>query len=249
MKNPKTHDQHTIEKALRESNALVENIAATTSDLITIQEADTNRIIYRNYNDFWKDLLDADVYGLPEEERATAMIHPDHLSNVKSFLEERKYLHDRELREAEIKLTNGNWIQVRSKIFQRDQNGEAELIISFTRNITRQKKAEQAERAIREAEERKAFLLKLSDALRSLSNPLEIQRAAINIIGEHLQVDRAFYTEFSPDGNDYYIADNYVRAGIAKRTGRFSTSVFPSMIQWFARGETPVSTTCGTLRY
>jgi hypothetical protein len=39
----------------------------------------------------------------------------------------------------------------------------------------------------------------LSDALRPLSDSQEIQRTAVRVVGEHLQVDRALYNEIRGD--------------------------------------------------
>jgi signal transduction histidine kinase len=57
----------------------------------------------------------------------------------------------------------------------------------------------QAEKALRKSEERKAFLLKLSDALRALADPTEIQFKAMQVLGEHLGVLRAQYYEAEPN--------------------------------------------------
>jgi GAF domain-containing protein len=52
-----------------------------------------------------------------------------------------------------------------------------------------------AEAALRGSEERQAFLLELSDALRPLADPGEIQNTAARVLGEHLRVSRAMYAE------------------------------------------------------
>jgi signal transduction histidine kinase/PAS domain-containing protein len=57
-----------------------------------------------------------------------------------------------------------------------------------------------AEQALRESEMQKAFLLKLSDTLRSLSDSREIQKAASRFVGEHLQADRVLYAEIEGSG-------------------------------------------------
>lgn len=49
------------------------------------------------------------------------------------------------------------------------------------------------------AEERHAFLLALSDALKPLVDTDEIQQRAVELLGDHLRADRTFYVEVFPD--------------------------------------------------
>ena len=60
-----------------------------------------------------------------------------------------------------------------------------------------------------ELEERKSYLLKLSDALRPLSDANDIQRTACRILGEHLKVSRVLYGDVV-DEKMVVISDNYV---------------------------------------
>ncbi|GHA34414.1 hypothetical protein GCM10007103_14800 [Salinimicrobium marinum] len=53
----------------------------------------------------------------------------------------------------------------------------------------------------KEAEERQSFLLRLNDALQQLAEPEEIQEKAMEILGEHLEVNRAYYSSVSSDGD------------------------------------------------
>ena len=53
--------------------------------------------------------------------------------------------------------------------------------------------------ALRRTQERQAFLVRLQDATRLLSDPLQIQRAASRLLGEHLGVNRVVYTEIDRD--------------------------------------------------
>lgn len=52
-----------------------------------------------------------------------------------------------------------------------------------------------AEQALRRTEVREAFLLKLSDTLRALTDPAAIQMAAARVLGEHLGADYVGYAE------------------------------------------------------
>ncbi|MBV9117428.1 MAG: GAF domain-containing protein, partial [Acetobacteraceae bacterium] len=56
-----------------------------------------------------------------------------------------------------------------------------------------------AERALRESEARQTFLLRLSDALRPLADPVEVQGTAARLLGERLRASRAYYYEFNED--------------------------------------------------
>ena len=75
-------------------------------------------------------------------------------------------------------------------------HGENHIAVFYT-DITERKRAEAA---LRESEERQAFLLRLSDALRPLADPNEVQSAAAQLLGEHLKADRAHYYEVDADG-------------------------------------------------
>jgi two-component sensor histidine kinase/GAF domain-containing protein len=81
------------------------------------------------------------------------------------------------------------------------------------------------EQAVREGEERQAFLLKLTDALRPITDAREIQATTARMIGEHLGADRAMYGEVEGEkgAETGTIRGQYVRAG-----GRDETTVpFP----------------------
>lgn len=101
--------------------------------------------------------------------------------------------------------------------FSLRKNGEPYALVGISQEITTWK---QAEAVLQASAAHKAFLLKLSDALRPLGDPLAIQTAAMRVLGEHLQVDRVFYGEVTADGETVVIADNYVREGVAKLIGR-----------------------------
>lgn len=65
-----------------------------------------------------------------------------------------------------------------------------------------------AEAALRESEERHAFLLQLSDALRPLADASQIIESACRVLGEHTGADRALYADVS-DERTVVIGPNY----------------------------------------
>jgi PAS domain-containing protein len=66
-----------------------------------------------------------------------------------------------------------------------------------------------AEAELRGNEERLAFLLRLNDALRPLSDPAAVQETAARLLGEHLCASRVGYAEF--EGREYVIRCEYRR--------------------------------------
>ena len=89
---------------------------------------------------------------------------------------------------------------------------EIELIRQLAERIYIGVERARAEAALRASEVRQAFLLSLSDSLRPLRDPLEVQRVAMVALGQHLRVNRALYFEVQSDGDT-------VRAGPAYLDG------------------------------
>jgi PAS domain S-box-containing protein len=59
------------------------------------------------------------------------------------------------------------------------------------------------------AEARDQFLLSLEDALRPLSDPVEISACAARLLGDYLRVDRCAYAEVSEDEQSFEVIGNY----------------------------------------
>ena len=94
-----------------------------------------------------------------------------------------------------------------------------------------------SERLLRN-EERQAFLLRLSDALRPLSNPLDVQEVSSKLLGEHLGVNRVGYAEL--ENREYVIRREYAR-GVAPLAGQGPVGSFAAALRdAFRRGETVV---------
>ena len=86
--------------------------------------------------------------------------------------------------------TVDRWYEVSAYRHHQDE------IAVFYRDISERKRAAAAHR---ENEERQAFLLKFSDTLRPLAEPLAVQVGAMRVLGQHLAVNRAQYHEIEPD--------------------------------------------------
>jgi PAS domain S-box-containing protein len=176
--------------------------------------------------------------GLPPEQLLNldweTVIHPEDVEHVhRTWIEAVQtgipYEAEYRLRRADGEY---RWHLVRA-VFE--GNGQGRKWFGVSTDIHDRK---QAEAQLSRAAEMDAFRVKLADALRSLADPIEIQRAAMRVLGEHLQVDRVMYAEVDDDGETYSIAANYVRGAYSTLVGRFPTSNFGTVSERLRAGET-----------
>ena len=96
-----------------------------------------------------------------------------------------------------------------------------------------------AEIALRESEEKKAYLLKLSDALRPLTDAVEMQGEAARVLGEQLRADNAFYDEFQSGDACFVINREYRRPGAQSVIGNYPVENFgPALVARLLAGQT-----------
>lgn len=86
-------------------------------------------------------------------------------------------------------------------------------------------------------EQRKAFLLKLSDALRPLADPIASQKAAVEMLATHLNVDRSYYAEFDWPKDVLYIHYEYTRVGAMSAIGAHPISAFNDLLVHSHKGD------------
>ncbi|MBX3596091.1 MAG: PAS domain-containing protein [Rhizobiaceae bacterium] len=115
------------------------------------------------------------------------------------------------------------------------EGNRAKRMTGAVLDVTHRKRIEAA---LRESEERHAFLLRLSDALRAVSDPEQIQLVASRLLGERLSANRVAYAEIV-DG--VAVIHNDYTQGCPSITGRFPVNVYGSkLIEAWQRGETVV---------
>ncbi len=94
------------------------------------------------------------------------------------------------------------------------------------------------EARLRAGEARHGFLLTLTDALRPIANPLEIQAAATRVLGERLGASRVAYFEMC--GGDYCVERDYTN-GVPSVAGRHPTAAFGrTLLETYEAGRTAV---------
>ena len=117
-------------------------------------------------------------------------------------------------------------------------HGEITLVQDVADRIWAALEQRKAEAALRASEEQLAFLLRLNDALRPLSDPLDVQETAARLLGEHLGVSRVGYAEIKDRG--YLIRREYAHE-VAPLVGHGQVGTFGAALQEaYRRGDTVV---------
>ncbi len=95
-----------------------------------------------------------------------------------------------------------------------------------------------AEASLRESEDRQAFLLTLSDALRPLATAGDIRATACRLLGQHLGADRTYYVEYLPREGLGVVADDYLVSGLPSLAGRYPFDAFRATYERIGNGAT-----------
>lgn len=83
---------------------------------------------------------------------------------------------------------------------------------------------------IRRASWRDAFRVALTDTIRPLADPFEIQGAAARLLGEYLGASRAFYAEIDRAHETCTIGDNYCRPDVTSVAGTYHVRSLATML-------------------
>lgn len=173
------------------------------------------------------------IFGLdpasfvPTRDSFASLIHPDDREDLwrktaRSLERAEPFSH-----EYRTLLPGGGvrWVANTSSV-RLDAQGRPERVTGVVADITERKEAELARH---EAAARDAYRVKLGDALRPLSDPLEIQAAATRLLREELGAARTAY--FEVRGSDYVIERDCVE-GVPSMAGRHPVASFgPRIIE------------------
>jgi PAS domain S-box-containing protein len=132
---------------LKESKDLLESIAGTLPDMISVQAYPSREILYHNQAAFYANGFDIDAMKKMTVEQRHAMIHPDDINGLRKYVAGLASLSDGDVSIFEYRskhLTNDwIWCRVRTKVLERDEEHHVKSIVNVIQNITAQKLAEE----------------------------------------------------------------------------------------------------------
>jgi PAS domain S-box-containing protein len=115
------------------------------------------------------------------------------------------------------------------------EDGRAVRLLGVTQDVTERRRVDLA---LREREASQRFLVRLGDALRSLSDPIDMQRTAARLLTKHLGVSGVMFAEVG--GEELLVRASFARDN-APWMGRFPLRVFgDATVEAGRRGETVV---------
>ncbi|MFN8440166.1 MAG: CheR family methyltransferase [Caldilineaceae bacterium] len=117
---------------------------------------------------------------------------------------------------------------------------EIDLIREVTARVYIRIERARAEEALRESEERQAFLLRLSDVLRPLTDPLEMQEQSARMLGQTLGANRVGYAEDQGDDDTVVVTRNYVH-DVPSIEGRYHYANYgPALLRQVQAGRSAI---------
>ncbi len=135
------------------------------------------------------------------------------------------------------------WLQISAQVHFADDPRRPLRMVGAAVDITAR---EQAKEALRAGQERQAFLLTLSDAVRNAGDPLEIQRKATTLLGRRLNASRVHYAGVSADGAWGLVRDGFCD-GAPSLAGRYRLEQYgPPDFAEFRAGRTLAIEDVGT---
>ena len=136
--------------------------------------------------------------------------------------------------EHRVRHRDGTWRWVKGTFASLFDDPEVGGLLATVRDVT---EAKEAEAALREGEDRQAFLLELADAMRPLADPVAIEGEACRLLAERLGAGRAYYVEVDEAAGVARVGRDFARDGAPSLAGEYRTADFSWSVEILRRGE------------
>ena len=170
--------------------------------------------------------------GRPLSDLTHRLSYPELTNDARSVLRDLAPL------EREIQDHNDRWYLARLLPYRTADDHIGGVVLTLI-EISERKRAELAQLVRAESD---AFRLKLTDAIRPLVDPLEVQSVTARLIGEYLGANRVFYAELSPSRELGEVRVGY-HAGVAEVIGEYHFDDHgPTLVNELSTGRTVIVT-------
>jgi PAS domain-containing protein/anti-sigma regulatory factor (Ser/Thr protein kinase) len=158
-----------------------------------------------------------------------SMLHPDDKQRYNTAVTAAFDPDGNHLLSQEIRVDRGDgtyrWVAVTARAFFAGKPPQPDRLVGVAADITRRREIEDE---LRSSEERRTFLLDLTDDMRLVTDPVSVQALAVEALGTRLAVSRAMYLEVSDSGagDAYTVERDYHVSGTPSAVGRYQADDF-----------------------
>ncbi len=215
------NERKQTEKALRESQYLIEKITNTTPNLLYIYDQIEQRNVYINYA--VAELLGYSPQTVVEmgANLFPTICHPEDLNRVYEAIQQCTNLSDHEFVELEYRVRDAQgkwrWLHTRDTVFTRTADGRVKQTLGTSQDITDHKLAEQA---LKQNMEQAQVINRVVQTIRQSLDLPTILHTTTREIAQLLELEEAAIIQYLPERKCWlFIADYQQNPQVANRIG------------------------------
>jgi two-component system CheB/CheR fusion protein len=176
-----------------EQSNFIQQIAATTPDLILVFDLKESKVVYLNKDASFLGHSNTELTSFTAQD-IQKYIHPDDWGAFLNYYTDFADVADTEVKEIEYRAKNERgewcWLRERGKVFQRDETGEVTQFIAIIQDITIRKSVEEAQKQnellVKVVEKRDEFM---SIASHELKTPITSMKAMLQVVQRMMEKD------------------------------------------------------------